>query len=399
VKEPSERTLALLLGTLTAFAPLSIDMYLPSLPAIARDLHASASAVQLTLAAFFAGLAVAQLAYGPLADRFGRKPPLVFGLVLYVLASVACALAPTVEILVAMRFVQAVGGAAGVVVARAVVRDLRSGAEAARLLSLLMLVMGAAPVLAPLLGSALSVFGSWRLTFWVLAVLGVVCLAVVPAALPETGRRRASRGAPSALLAEIRALLGDRSFLAFALAGGFSQAGMFAYIAGSPFVLIELFDVPPRTYALLFGLNAAGLIAASQLNRRVLATHSSVAVLGRATMAAFVAGLALVALAFVQPSLAPSLVALFVFVATIGFVGPNTTALAMERHGARAGLASAVLGSLQFTIASAAATLVGAANDGTMRPMATVMAGCGAAGVACMLLGRKSLAPEAVATS
>ena len=386
-----DRTLALLLGSLTAFAPLSIDMYLPSLPAIQEDLGTTASTVQLTLAVFFAGLAVGQLVYGPLSDRFGRKRPLVVGLALYAVASVGCALAPNIETLIALRFVQALGGAAGIVIARAVVRDLRSGAEAARLLSLLMLVMGAAPILAPLLGGWLLLLGTWRVTFGVLGTLGLVCLAVVPRGLPETSTQRMAQLDLQAIGAQMRALGKDRYFVAYSFAGGFSQAGMFAYISGSPFVLIEIFHVSPQAYGWIFGANAAGLIAASQLNRRLLATRPPAKVLARALLVALVAGGALLLLAMLRAEILPAvLVLLFFFVATLGFVGPNATAVAMDRHGERAGMASATLGAGQYVIAALASAAVGIANDGTMRPMAIVMIGCAVAASLAAALGRRA---------
>jgi DHA1 family bicyclomycin/chloramphenicol resistance-like MFS transporter len=393
----SERSLALLLGSLTAFAPLSIDMYLPSLLAIERDLQTTPRSVQLTLSAFFAGLAVAQLAYGPLSDRFGRKRPLVIGLALYVVASLGCALAPHIEALIALRFLQAAGGAAGIVIARAVVRDLRSGAEAARLLSLLMLVMGAAPILAPLVGGWLLLFGTWRLTFGVLTLLGLACLAVVPRALPETATQRLERLDLRTIGRQLRELARDRDFVAYSLAGGFSQAGMFAYIAGSPFVLIGIFHVSPQAYGWMFGANAAGLITASQLNRRLLVGSTPARVLARATVVAVVAGGCLLALALAGIHVLPAVLAsLFFFVATLGFVGPNATAVALDRHRERAGLASAVLGSSQFVIAAIASAVVGAANDGTMLPMAAVMASCAVLGLAAATVGRRAPGPDAM---
>ncbi len=386
-----DRTLALLLGSLTAFAPLSIDMYLPTLPTIQRELVTSANNVQLTLAAFFAGLAIGQLAYGPVADRFGRKRPLVVGLALYAVASLGCAFAPNIESLIAFRFVQALGGAAGVVIARAVVRDLRSGVEAARLFSLLMLVMGAAPILAPLLGGWLLLLGSWRFAFGVLGALGVAALVIVPRALPETATQRLERLDVRTIGAQLKALAKDPYFVAYALAGGFAQAGMFAYISGSPFVLIEMFHVSPQAYGWMFGANAAGLIAASQINRRLLVTSTPARVLGRALLLTLVAVVGLLVLALLDLQVLPAvLVALFVFVGALGFVGPNATALAMDRHGARAGMASASLGSGQYVIAALASAAVGITNDGTMRPMAIVMAVCATSAAVAAALGRRS---------
>ena len=371
--------LALILGALAALGPLTIDMYLPSLPSIERDLGTTASMTQLTLAAYFAGLGIGQLGYGPLTDRFGRKRPLYFGLALYVLASAGCALAPNVQALIALRFLQALGGAAGPVVMRAVVRDLYVGAAAARLLSMLILVMGAAPILAPLLGGFTLTVAGWRTIFVVLTVLGAACLALMATTLPETAKTRTHIEVRT-LARNIRALFGHRSFVAHTLTGAFSQAGMFAYISGSPFVLIELFHVSPQRYGWFFGANAFGFIAASQVNHRLLASRAPGALLARGTVATALCGALLVALAVSGAGGLPAVAAaLFVFLVSLGFIGPNATALAMEEQGARAGLASAVLGSLQFGIAALASSLVGLLNDGSMRPMAGVMAACGAA--------------------
>jgi DHA1 family bicyclomycin/chloramphenicol resistance-like MFS transporter len=392
--KPKSGLLALILGALSALGPLSIDMYLPSLPAIQRDLGTTASATQLTLSAFFAGLGIGQLAYGPLTDRFGRKRPLYAGLGLYVVASLLCALAPSVGVLIALRFVQAVGGAAGPVVTRAVVRDLYVGAPAARLLSMLMLVMGAAPILAPLFGGWVLLAASWRVIFAILAALGTACLVLMAAALPETATARTPRLDLGAITRHLKELLRDRSFLMYTLTGAFSQAGMFAYISGSPFVLIELFHVSPQRYGWIFGSNAAALIAAAQVNHRLLARRLPAEILARATAVICVVGAALVAVAALDPApLAAVVVSLFAFVGSLGFIGPNATALAMEDQGARAGLASAALGSIQFGIAAVASSLVGVLNDGSMRPMAGGMAACGAASFVAGLVARRRSGP------
>ncbi|MDI1446339.1 Bcr/CflA family multidrug efflux MFS transporter [Polyangium sp. 6x1] len=381
--------LALILGALAALGPLTIDMYLPSLPAIERDLGTTASMTQLTLAAYFAGLGIGQLAYGPVTDRFGRKRPLYVGLMLYVLASAGCAFAPNVETLIALRFLQALGGAAGPVVMRAVVRDLYVGPAAARLLSTLILVMGAAPILAPLLGGLTLEIAGWRTIFAVLTVLGAACLALMATALPETSTTR-TRIELGALARNVRALLGHRGFVAYTLTGAFSQAGMFAYISGSPFVLIELFHVSPQRYGWFFGANAFGFIAASQVNHRFLARFSPGQLLARGTVVLAVMGAVLIALAVTGAGGLPAVaVSLFGFMASLGFIGPNATALAMDDQGSRAGLASAVLGSIQFGIAACASSFVGLLNDGSMRPMAGVMAACGAASFLAGRIARK----------
>lgn len=378
---PRRVPLAIVLGALVALGPLTIDMYLPSLPTIQRDLATTPALTQLTLAVYFAGLGLGQLVYGPLTDRYGRKPPLYAGLVVYVLASVACALAPDVRVLVGARFVQALGGAAGQVVTRAVVRDRHVGSEAARLLAMLTLVMGVAPIVAPLAGGWVLALASWRAIFAVLAAVGLAVLALMIVTLPETATSRAPRIDLAMLAGSLRGVIRDRSFVANTLAGAFAQAGMFAYISGSPFVFIELFHVSPQRYGWLFGVNAFGLIAASQVNHRLLARRTPARILAVSVKALGVAGLALLAVTLTEwGGLAPLAVLLFVYVTSIGFIGSNAIALAMESQGARAGVASAVLGAAQFAVAAAASSLVGLRSDGSARAMGAVMAACAAAG-------------------
>lgn len=370
--------LIVILGTLTAFGPFSIDMYLPGLPAIARDLGAAPALIQLTLSLFFVGLAVGQALYGPLSDRYGRRRPLLFGCALYAVASAACALAPTALALVAARLVQALGGAAGMVIARSVVRDRCDAHEAARVFSLLMLIMGLAPITAPLIGGQLLAFVGWRAIFWVLCGFGLLCLLTVALALPESlpAERRSGAGVGAALRTYGR-LLSDRQLLGYALAGGCASAAMFAYIAGSPFVIIELYGITPQQYGWIFGANALGLILASQLNRRLLDAFAGAAIV-RVTLLVSVgaAGLLVMAAATGAGGLAALLIPLFVCVASGGLVGPNTTAAALAPHGKAAGSASALLGALSFLIGTAATALVAALQNGTALPMAGVMAGC-----------------------
>lgn len=377
-----DRLLVVVLGGLTALGPLSIDMYLPSLPALAKDLSTTTETAELTLAAYFAGLGGAQLVYGPLADRFGRKRPLYAGLVLYVVASIACALAPSIGVLIAGRFVQAAGGAAGQVVTRAVVRDRYAGSDAARMLSSLTLVMGVAPIVAPTLGGLFLSHGSWRAIFVALGIAGAASLVLMVALLPETARERTRRLDPAAIARGTLAVLRDPAFLRATLAGGLAQAGMFAYISGSPFVLIELFHVPASRYGLFFGANAAGLILGSRFNHALLAKRDPRAILLAATTTLAVVALALVAyVSLVAPgprALVGLAVLLFAFVGCLGFVNPNATTLAMGGQGARAGLASGALGLAQLGIAACASSAVSHLGDGTARPMAWVMGACAA---------------------
>jgi DHA1 family bicyclomycin/chloramphenicol resistance-like MFS transporter len=381
---PSSTRLVLVLGALTALGPLSIDLYLPAFPSVARALGTSVAAVQLTLATYLVGLAVGQLVYGPLSDRYGRRPPLLAGLGLYVAGALACASAPSLAALAAARFAQALGGCAGLVVSRAVVRDRFDVRDSARVFSSLMLVMGAAPILAPLAGAQLLAALGWRAIFLALAVaagaLALVVALLLPESLPPAGRSTAGLGGA---LSGFRAALASRAFVRLSISAGASQAAMFAYIAGSPLVFIEHFGVRPDRFGLVFGANALGLIAASQLNRWLAARIGVVAALRGGIVLALVADAALWVAVRTGGGLPLVLPALFVGIATVGVALPNATALAMGLARRDAGGASAVLGLLQSGCGAVAAALVTALADGTPRPMAVVMIGCAiVAGVA-----------------
>jgi DHA1 family bicyclomycin/chloramphenicol resistance-like MFS transporter len=362
-----------------AFAPMSIDMYLPGLPTIAAEFGAETAAVQYTLASFFIGLALGQAIHGPLADRYGRKPPLYAGLALYTVASVGCALASDIVTLTALRFVQAVGGCAGLVIARAVVRDCFDAHTSARVFSLLMLVMGLAPILAPLAGGWILTLAGWRAIFAVLALFGLACLIAAWRGLPET--RPADTVASASIGAALRVyldLMRDRRFMGYVLSGGLAHAGMFAYITGSPHVFIEVYGVAARNFGWLFGLNALGLIASSQINRRLLLHHSADAILRRANRSTALLGLGLLAAAAGGWGGLPMLLLpLFGYSVSLGFTAPNAMANALGRQGMRAGSASALIGALHFGIATVSSTLVGLIGHGSALPMAMVIAGCG----------------------
>jgi len=379
----SHAELVLILGSLSAFASLSIDMYLPSLPTLERVFEVSPAAVQFTLTTFFLGFALGQAIYGPVADRFGRKPPLYVSLTLFSAASAGCALAPTVGGLAALRFVQAIGACAGGVISRAMVRDLFPPEETRRVYSTLMLVTGVAPIAAPLLGGFILVGVGWAAIFWTLAGLGMACLAAVHFRLPESHDHDAVRPLHlGTILATYGRLLRDRSFLGNALVGGFSLAGVFAYIAGSPFVFIKLYGLPADRYGWLFGANSLGLVAAAQVNGRLLHGVSPRKVMVAAGLAQGLAGLLLVAAARTGAfGIAGLIVPLFAYLMALGFIAPNATALAMAPHGRVAGAASALLGTLQFTLAAIAPVAVGAFEGSGATPMAIVVAACGALGL------------------
>jgi len=278
-----DRILILILGALMAFGPLSIDLYLPSFPLIAARFSVSPARVELSLASFFIGLALGQLLYGPLSDRLGRRPTVLLGLSIYAIASMACAFAQSLEFLIIARFIQAIGACAGIVVTRAVVLDRFDAKESARVFSMLMLVMGAAPILAPLIGGAVSQFAGWRALFGMLAVTSLICLVAVFRLLPET--RHISSEIPGSFQ-----VLRDRGFVGHALSGGLAYAGMFAYITGSSFVFIEVFGIPSHHFGWVFGTNAAALIASSQLNRKLLLKREVKWVLRRAFLSLALAG-------------------------------------------------------------------------------------------------------------
>ncbi len=373
--------LAVIFGALTAFTPLSVDMYLPGLPALAREFHAAPGAVQLTLSSFFIGIALGQLFYGPICDRYGRKKPLYFGVVLFILASFACAMVNSVEALIATRFLQAFGCCAGMVMPRAMVRDLFEPRQAARVFSMLMLVMGVAPILAPLIGGYVLIFFGWHAIFWGLGFYAMIVL-VAAYFLPET--HRPVEGHTLSVMGALRGyqtVLVDRRFLGFALAGALPIAGMFAYIAGSPFVFIEYFGVPVEKFGWLFGLNAAGFIAASQFNGRLLRRHSPERI--AATASWFAAGAALLLLVIGLTGIGGLYGiagALFLCIAPMGLILPNSAAAALAGHGPRAGTAAAAMGILQFAGGGITSALIGAIAVKSPLPMAAIVAACAVSG-------------------
>jgi MFS transporter, DHA1 family, multidrug resistance protein len=378
---PSRTTLVVVLGALSAFGPLSIDMYLPALPAMADDLGAAPSLVQLTLTACLLGLAAGQLLGGPISDARGRRGPLLAGLVVYVVASALCAIAPSVGVLIATRFLQGVAGAFGIVIGRAVVRDLAAGREAAALFAALILVNGVAPIVAPVIGAGILHGTTWRGVFAVLAVIGVLLLAATALLLPETLPARERRpGGLGDTLRTFRALLADRAFVGCVVSSGLAFAAMFAYISGSPFVLQEVYGASPAVFSVLFAVNGAGIVATGRLTERLAQRGHEPAPLMRAGLLGVAGGgLALLASVLLGLGLAGVLPSLFVTVASIGVIVPNAAALALSGHPSTAGAASGLLGLAQFAFGAAAAPLVGLAGEDTAVPMALVIAALGVA--------------------
>lgn len=381
---------ALILGLLSAIGPFAIDMYLPALPSIGQALGAPIGAVQGSLMAFFIALGVGQLIYGPASDMLGRKPPLYFGLGLFALGSVGCALAPDIHTLIALRFVQGLGACACTVVPRAIVRDLYTGHEALRLMSTLMLVFSVSPILAPLAGSLLTETLGWRSAFWFMLGAGLVGLVLIGLYVTETrpvGARRQSSWAQS--FKGYATLLRDRHFLGLVFIGAFGIASFFAYLANSSFVLIEHYGLSPRQYSVVFAANAASFIGMSQLTSR-LSRRFGMKPMVRLAAHGYAGIMALLLLLFSLgvDALPVLLVLLFVGYGFLGLIIPTSAILALEDHGAMAGTASALMGTLQFATGAVVMALTGLFVDGTGLPMVAGIA-CSAAMV--WLFVRKTL--------
>ncbi len=383
----SRASLAVVLGALSAFGPISVDMYLPAFPSIARHFDTSIENVQLTLATFMIGMAAGQFVYGSLSDRYGRRRPLIAGAALYAAASLGCALAPSVGALAALRFVQALGACAGMVVTRAIVRDLFQGAEAARFYSLLVLVFGVSPIVAPLIGSQILALAGWQAIFLTLVGFGLVCLLGclwLPETLPVERRRRGGLGE---LAGTYGRLIVDRRFNAYAFSSAFCFGVMLAYLVGSPAVLIDQYDVSPQTFGLIFGANALGLVAASQLTGRLLKRYRLGAVLRGAVLIQLVAGITVLAVALSGAGgLAGLLPPLFVLVSCFGIIMPTATALALTPFPGLAGSAAALLGAIGSTVGAACGVLVGALDLSAVLAMATVIAASASLATAILLL-------------
>jgi DHA1 family bicyclomycin/chloramphenicol resistance-like MFS transporter len=368
-----------LLGALSAFGPLSIDMYLPSFPRLAAEFGATPGQVQLTLSAFFLGFALGQLLYGPLSDRYGRKPLLMVGLSVYVVTSLLCMMSPRIEILSGLRFLQALGGGAGAVIARAMVRDLYDRDLSARVLSLMMLVTALAPLVAPLIGGYLLHWSGWRAIFGLLCMLGFACLVAVVRYLPEShapSQRR--RGALAQVMREYGAVFSHRQALGAILAGGVAFAGMFAYISGTPFIYMQLFGVAPEHYGYWFGLNVVGLMLGASLSGKLVPRVGAQSMLGIGTSIAALAGLSLLITAWTGVGGFPGIVVpLFVYVGSLNLISANAAARALDYFPKTAGTTSAVFGAVQFGLGALAGALVGQLHDGSAVPMAAVVAVAG----------------------
>lgn len=369
-----------MLGLLSMFGPISLDLYLPSLPELAGDLGTSTSSAQLTITACLLGLAVGQLVAGPLSDQFGRRRPLLIGLVAYLLTSLACAFAPTIEVLLVLRLLQGLSGAAGLVIARAVARDLYEGRALLIFFSRLILVSGLAPVIAPLIGGQLALVMDWRGIFAVLAGFGLVLVVAglvgVPESLPP---ERRSAGGLRANLAGFAELLADRLFLGAAFASGFAGAAMFAYIAGSTFVLQRIYGMSPQGFSYAFGVNALGIMAMSQIGARLARRWRAVQVLGLGLGLNLIGAVGVLVCVVSGAGLTTLLVALWVMVSSVGLVFPTATTIALADYPHQAGRASSLLGLGQYIAGAFAAPLVGLAGEQTAVPLGVVVVGASSA--------------------
>jgi DHA1 family bicyclomycin/chloramphenicol resistance-like MFS transporter len=367
--------LPILLGFLTAVGPSTTDMYLPAFPSIEASFGSREGSAQLTLAAWFAGLAVGQLSQGTLSDRFGRKTPLIVATAVYTLACLGCALAPSIQWLAAFRALAAIGASAGMVIPRAMVRDLAEGHAAAVLLSRLSLVMGAAPILAPAVGSAVLAFADWRGIFWILTAYGVVCWVLVVVLLPDTlARERRIRLRFGEQLARYGSILAERGFLTHATMGAFATFAFFAYLGGSSPVFIQGFGLSPARYAMIFGVNSFGLICCAQLNPLLLRRFGHSRVLRGVSRVHLGATAALTVIAFAGLHTLPLVIApVFVAISCMGMLNPNTIVGALARQQHHAGSASSVMGTGQYMLGAVSGLMVGLATDGTPRGMAALM--------------------------
>jgi MFS transporter, DHA1 family, multidrug resistance protein len=374
--------MAVVLGSLAAFGPLSIDMYLPAFPDLARDFHTSPTLVQFSLTFFLLGLSSGQLLAGPLSDVFGRRKPLLIGLIIYFVVSLLCVFSPSIWMFILLRLIQGLAASAGVVISRAIVRDLYAGSELTKFYALLALVNGLAPILAPIVGAQLLKMISWNGLFVIISVIGLIMFFVVFFGLPETlhEKKRSSGGIKNTFMT-FRNLILDKSFIGYALAQGLVFAAMFAYISGSPFVVQTIYGGSPTMFSLIFAVNAVGIMIASQTTGRLAGRihESKLFVFGLGL--SFIGGLCLLALIIMQVSLYIILVPLFFVVASVGVTNTAGFSLAMQKQGKNAGSASALLGVLSLALGAIAAPLVGLGGEHTAIPMGIVIVCAGAGAV------------------
>ena len=385
--------LILILGLLSAIGPFSIDMYLPGFPTIAADLDTTIDDVSYSLSSFFIGICLGQLICGPLLDRFGRKKPLYTGLVIYILASLGCAFSDSVELLIGFRFLQALGGCVGMVAPSAIVRDVFPVKENAKIFSMLILILGVSPIIAPTVGSLVIAAFGWQAVFLVLASISTLLLITVIFFLPESKGPNTSMSLhPVPIFKGFFAVLRQPQFFTYAFSGAIAAAGLFAYLAGSPFVFMEIYQVSEQQYGWIFGLVAAGLITSSQVNNVLLKKYSSAQIIKTVLLVQTGIGLCLFfGSVFNLLNIYSTIGLIFLFLSCQGFSFPNSSALSLAPFTKEAGSAAALMGALQMGFGAAASALVGMINNGTTMPMTSVMAGCAFMGLLILLLGNRRI--------
>ncbi|TDH26514.1 Bcr/CflA family efflux MFS transporter [Segetibacter sp. 3557_3] len=383
--------LILILGMLSAIGPFSIDMYLPGFPAIAADLNTTVAHVSLSLSSFFIGISTGQLIYGPLLDRYGRKRPLYTGLIIYLIASIGCALATSADALIWFRLIQALGGCAGMVAARAMVRDLFPVEENAKVFSTLMLVIGVSPIIAPTLGGYISAEFGWHYVFVVLTAMAAFILIAVHFYLPESRKPDTTLSLrPKPIMRSFLAVLKEPQFYTYALTGSAAAAGLYAYISGSPYVFMELFKVSEQQYGWIFALVAIGLIVASQLNSLLLRRYKSEQIIPVALFFQSITGITLFfGSIYGWLGLFGTVGLIFCFLSCQGFTFPNSSALSLAPFSRNAGSASALMGGIQMAIGASTSALVSLLSNGTALPMTGVMAACAISSFSILLIGRR----------
>jgi MFS transporter, DHA1 family, multidrug resistance protein len=385
--------LIFILGLLCAIGPFSIDMYLPGFPSIAVNLHTTVDNVAYSLSSFFIGICVGQLLCGPLLDRFGRKLPLCIGLIIYILASIGCSLSRSVELLIAFRFLQALGGCVGMVAPNAIVRDVFPVEENAKIFSLLILILGVSPILAPTVGSYIIAGWGWQPVFVLLAVVAGLILLAVIFWLPESKKPDPSFSLrPRPILKGFADVLKQPQFTTYAFSGAIAAAGLFAYLAGSPFVFMEMYDVSEQQYGWIFSVIAAGLISCSQLNNLLLKKYNSAQIIRVVLIIQSAAGFALVAGTVATAlGLYSTIFLIFIFLSCQGFTFPNSAALAMAPFEKGAGSASALMGAVQMACGALASAMVGIFFNGTAMPLTAIMFSCSLLGLLILIIGRKRI--------
>ena len=392
--------LIIILGLLSAIGPFSIDMYLPAFPDIAKDLHTDVATISLSLSSFFIGICMGQFLYGPLLDRYGRKKPLYFGLSVYLLASVACAIVSSSNGLIALRFLQALGGCAGMVAARAMVRDLFPVEENAKVFSKLMLVIGVSPIIAPTLGGFITAEIGWHYVFVFLTIMSGVILAAVHFYLPESRKPDPTFSLkPAPILKGYWEVLKNPQFYTYSFTGAVAAAGLYAYIAGSPYVFMELFKVSEKEYGWIFAAVALGLIISSQLNSLLLRKYSSQQIIKIALLLQSITGIVLfTGSAGSWLGLSGTIIGCCVFLSCQGFTFPNSSSLSMAPFSKNAGSASALMGGIQMGMGAGTSVLVSLLSNHTALPMTGVMLGCSVLSFIILLIGRKVIYQKASIT-